>query len=85
MDTINRKKPQFKVGDKYIRMSKYGTITTGKILRITPTKVIYTVNINGENKKYIYTKYSIVNDNGICYEIDGSDGLFYKLDEVNIY
>jgi hypothetical protein len=31
--------------------------------------------MNSINKKYIYTKYSIVND----------DGVFYKLDEVNIY
>jgi len=85
MDSITRKIPHFKVGDKYIRFSKYGGITTGEIVRINQTIVVNCIKENNQSVKYVYTRYSIVNDIGIRYDIDGDDGLIYKLDEVSIY
>ena len=84
MNITNRKIPLFKVGDKYIRISQYGGITTGEIVRIVPTKVIHLTKGNN-SQKFVYTKYSIVNENGIVYDIGGSDGCFYKIEnEINI-
>lgn len=84
MNSVNRKIPLLKVGDKYIRFSKYGGVTTGEVVRIHQTTVVNCINENNQSVKYVYTKYSIFNENGLGFDIDGSDGLFYKLDEKNI-
>jgi hypothetical protein len=77
MKSITSKIIQFKVGDKYIRISPYGGITTGIITRIS--YITYHQTVGNEN--YSYKSWYIINDTGIILEINGDDGEIYKLEE----
>jgi hypothetical protein len=73
MNIIKLKIPKFKVGDEYIHFTKYGGVNKGIVRRIIPTTVF---NLQHGCK---YEKYDIVNDLGIMINIDGTDGLVYKI------
>jgi hypothetical protein len=61
----------FKPGDSYIHFTKYGSVNRGIVKSIGNTTCICTTNL------CVYTKMHIINDSGILYDIDGSAGKFY--------
>lgn len=63
----------FKVGDTYIRFSKYGSIQIGTIDRVEDMQCI------DLTRRIAYLKTTIVNSNGISFEIDGTNGQIYRI------
>jgi hypothetical protein len=61
----------FKEGDSYIQFTKYGGVNRGKVDRIRDVQVVDVIN------RVIYQRISIVNEKGISYDLDGSDGQFF--------
>jgi hypothetical protein len=74
---INGEIPLLKVGDKYIKISPYGGITTGTVMSIFYTTHIQVI----DGEKYTYKVWSFRNDVGIILEVDGNDGEIYKLEQ----
>ncbi len=67
-----------KEGDSYVHFTKYGGIQRGIVESIRYTKGISTTTL------CVYEKPYMVNDRGIVYDLDGSDGKFYKVtDEID--
>ena len=64
----------FKVGDRYIHFTKYGGINKGEVKSYGERKVIDTENCVEYLKPYIVTIKNIV------LELDGSDGMIFKLE-----
>lgn len=82
MKSITKKIPLFKPGDKYIHFTKYGGINTGTVQHIRTTRVLRTFNSNNLHpihNQIEYIKYTIIIQNGVQLDIDGSDGLIYKV------
>ena len=65
----------FKKGDKYIHFTKYGSIHRGIIDRIVETTAVDIKNC------VRYTTYRMINTNNVMYNLDGTDGRFYTVDE----
>jgi hypothetical protein len=63
----------FKPGDQYIQFTNRGGINRGVVDRICSVHMIDLVN------RVTYEKYTLINTNGITYELDGSDGKFYPI------
>jgi hypothetical protein len=63
------------VGDKYIHFTKYGSVNIGYVKNITP---IYCIDLTNAVE---YEELKLVNDKGITYSLDGSDGRFYKINK----
>jgi hypothetical protein len=74
---INGEIPLLKVGDKYIRISPYGGITTGTVMSIFYTTHIHVI----DGEKYTYKVWSFTNDVGIPLDVSGNDGEIYKLEQ----
>jgi hypothetical protein len=69
----NGEKYMFKEGDKYIQFTKYGSVNKGIIKHCGVVSYIDT------NNGVTYQKPYIVNEKNIHYELDGTDGRFYKV------
>lgn len=65
----------FQEGDKYIHFTKRGSINKGTI------KTIGTVRVIDTNNKVSYDKMYMVNEKDIHYQLDGTDGQFYKVSQ----
>jgi len=63
----------FKEGDKYIHFTRFGSINKGTIKHIGYVGTIDTTNSVCYNRPYM------VNEKNIHYELDGTDGKFYKI------
>jgi len=72
--TKNQNKIMFKVGDRYIHFTKYGGINKGEVKSYGETRVIDTENC------VEYLKPHIVTIKNIVLELDGSDGMIFKLE-----
>ena len=80
MKSITKKIPLLKSGDKYIHFTKYGGINTGIIQQVKTARVVRIINFNFDtNNRVEYIKHTIITQNGIELEIDGSDGQIYKI------
>lgn len=64
-----------KAGDNYIHFTKYGGVNKGTVKSVSELTCVDTKN------KITYIKYSIVTNNGILLELDGSDGRIYKIEK----
>lgn len=64
----------FKTGDKYIHFTKYGGVNKGEVKSYGETRVIDTENC------VEYLKPHIVTIKNIVLELDGSDGMIFKLE-----
>ena len=69
----NGEKYMFEEGDKYIQFTKYGSVNKGTIKHCGVVSCIDTIN------GVTYQKPYIVNEKNIHYELDGSDGRFYRV------
>jgi hypothetical protein len=76
MKSITKKIPLLKSGDKYIHFTKYGGINTGIIQQVKTARVVRIINFNNRVE---YIKHTIITQNGIELELDGSDGEIYKI------
>jgi hypothetical protein len=65
----------FQEGDKYIHFTKRGSINKGVVKTCDIVKVIDTIN------NVSYDKIYMVNEKGIHYQLDGTDGQFYKISQ----
>jgi hypothetical protein len=63
----------FKVGDKYIHFTKYGSVNKGEVKSYGETRVIDTENC------VEYLKPHIVTTKNFILELDGSDGMIFKI------
>ena len=63
----------FKPGDRYIHFTKYGSVNKGEVKLCGETLVIDTKNCVEYLKPYITTTKNIV------LELDGTDGIIYKI------
>jgi hypothetical protein len=64
----------YKVGDRYIHFAKYGSVNKGEVKSYGERKVIDTENCVEYLKPYIVTTKNIV------LELDGSDGMIFKVE-----
>jgi hypothetical protein len=64
----------YKVGDRYIHFTKYGSVNKGEVKSYGERKVIDTENCVEYLKPYIITTKNIV------LELDGSDGMIFKVE-----
>ena len=64
----------FTKGDKYIHFTKYGGVNKGEVDHYGYTTHIDTIN------KVSYITYRITNTAGITLQLDGSDGVIYKIE-----
>ena len=69
----NGEKYLFEEGDKYIQFTKYGSINKGII------KHCGVVNCIDTNNGVSYQKPYLVNEKNIHYDLDGTNGRFYKV------
>lgn len=76
MKSVSKNIPLFKSGDRYIHYTKHGGINTGIVRKIITEKVI---TILPDQTTIHYIRYSIINESGIIYDIDGTDGQFFKI------
>lgn len=65
----------FEEGDKYIHFTKRGSINKGII------KTVGTVRVIDTNNQVSYDKMYMINEKGIHYQLDGTDGQFYKVSQ----
>ena len=78
MNSIGKKIPLFKVGDRYIHFTKYGGINTGIVRNV---RALTTIHL-AQDEKYMFDKWYIINEVGISLELDGTDGQIYKLQNI---
>jgi len=78
MNSISKKIPLFKVGDRYIHFTKHGGINTGVVRNV---RALTTLHLT-QNEKYMFDKWYIINEVGISLELDGTDGQIYKLQNI---
>lgn len=64
----------FKVGDRYIHFTKYGSVNKGEVKSYGETRVIDSENC------VEYLKPHIVTIKNIVLELDGSDGMIFKVE-----
>jgi hypothetical protein len=65
----------FKEGDMYIHFTKYGGVNKGEVKSYVETHVMDTKNC------VEYLKPHIITTKGILLELDGSDGMIYKVNK----
>ena len=63
----------FKIGDRYIHFTKYGSVNFGTV------KHVHEVNVIDTNNSVVYVSVSIITDKNSCLELDGSDGRIYRI------
>lgn len=63
----------FEVGDKYIHYTKYGGVNRGEVVAVNTTYVHDFPN------KCAYERVSILTNNGVSLDLDGSDGKIYRV------
>jgi hypothetical protein len=71
--TGSDEKYMFEEGDKYIQFTKYGSVNKGVIKHCGVVNCIDTINGVSYQRPYI------VNEKNIHYDLDGTDGKFYKV------
>jgi hypothetical protein len=76
MKNFKTRIPFLKVGDRYIHYTKHGGINIDVVTHVGYTSMI--TRVDGEN--LTFKCWYIRNKNGVTLNLDGSDGLFYKLD-----
>lgn len=65
----------FKEGDMYIHFTKYGGVNKGEVKSYVETRVMDTKNC------VQYLKPHIITTKNILLELDGSDGMIYKVEK----
>jgi hypothetical protein len=65
----------FKAGDKFIHFTKYGGVNKGEVKSYGETHVIDTKNC------VCYLKPYIITTKNISLELDGSDGMIFKIEK----
>ena len=63
----------FKIGDRYIHFTKYGSVNFGTV------KHVHEVNVIDDSNGVIYVSVSIITDKNSCLEWEGSDGRIYRI------
>ena len=63
----------FTKGDNFLHFTKYGGVNKGEVASLESISNIDTVN------NVVYKKYFIRTTNGVCLNLDGSDGKVYLI------
>jgi hypothetical protein len=63
----------FNPGDRYVHFTKRGGVNRGVVKEIHTTHIVDTKN------GLVYLKISLINELGIIYDLDGTDGKFYPI------